>query len=83
MRPRKSYRNIQTNPKAAYLFVEKGPGYQGKRLYLEKTGEETDSNKINMLRRSSHGSQSDEAEAKLVYFKVVHVRPLVGDSEET
>ena len=82
MRPRQSYRNLQSNPKAAYLFVEKGPGYQGKRLYLEKTGEEADQEKVNLLRRSSHGTKSDEAEAKLVYFKVVGVRPLVGDSEE-
>ena len=83
MRPRKSYQNIQSNPKAAYLFVEKGPGYQGKRLYLEKTGEEIDQGKVNLLRRSSHGTKSDEAEAKLVYFKVIHVRPLVGDTDET
>jgi hypothetical protein len=82
MRPRRSYRNIQSNPKGAYLFVEKGPGYQGKRLYLEKTAEEADQEKVNLLRRSSHGDKGDEAEAKLVYFRVVHVRPLVGDSEE-
>lgn len=82
MRPRKSYRNIQANPKAAYLFVEDGPGYRGKRLYLEKIGEETDADKVNLLRRRTAGSQGDESEAKLVYFKVIHVRPLVGDSEE-
>ncbi len=82
MRPRKSYQNIQTNPKAAYMFVEKGPGYQGTRLYLEKTREETNPEEINLLRRSSHGDHGDEAQAKLVYFKVVHIRPLVGDSEE-
>lgn len=82
MRPRKSYQNIQSNPKAAYMFVEKGPGYQGKRLYLEKSSEETDPAKVNLLRRSDHGKSSDEAQATLVYFKVTHIRPLVGDSEE-
>ncbi|MBL7214636.1 MAG: pyridoxamine 5'-phosphate oxidase family protein [Phycisphaerae bacterium] len=82
MRPRKSYQNIQSNPKAAYLFVEKGPGYQGKRLYLEKTGEEANPEKVNLLRRSPHGDSGDEAEAKLVYFTVIHIRPLVGDSKE-
>jgi hypothetical protein len=83
MRPRQSYRNLQSNPKAAYMFVEKGPGYQGKRLYLEKTAEETDVDKVNLLRRSEHGKGSDETQAALVYFKVTHIRPLVGDSQET
>lgn len=82
MRPRKSYENLQSNPKAAYLYVEKGPGYQGKRLYLEKTKEEANQEEVNMLRRSSHGDAGDEALAKLVYFKVTQVRPLVGDSQE-
>ena len=34
-----SYSNIQSNPKAAYMFVEHGEGYAGKRLHLTKTGE--------------------------------------------
>ena len=83
IRPRTSYAYLQSNPRAAYMFVEKAAGYQGRRLYLEKTGEETDPAKVNLLRRSSHGKGGDEAEAKLVYFKVTHVRPLVGDSEKT
>ena len=79
MRPRKSYHNVQSNSKAAYMFVEKGPGYQGKRLYLEKISEEANSDKINLLRRSPHGDHGDEEQAKLIYFKVTHIRPLVGD----
>lgn len=82
MRPRRSYQNLQTNPKAAYMFVEKGPGYQGKRFYIEKTKEEANQEQVNLLRRSSHGDAGDEALAKLVYFKVVHIRPLVGDSKQ-
>lgn len=80
MRPRRSYGNLGQNPKAAYLFVEKGPGYQGKRLYLQKTQEEKSQEKINLLRRSQHGC-NDDAEATLVYFKVTNIRPLVGDKE--
>ncbi|MFZ9034359.1 MAG: pyridoxamine 5'-phosphate oxidase family protein, partial [Anaerohalosphaeraceae bacterium] len=34
MRPRLSLDNIQHNPKAVYMYIEKGPGYQGRRLYL-------------------------------------------------
>lgn len=79
MRPRRSLANVQQNPKAAYLFIEKGPGYKGVRLYLEKTGQEDDPKKVNLLRRSHHGG--DEEEAILVFFKVTETRPLVGDEE--
>ena len=82
MRPRQSFNNIQQNPKAAYLYIEKGPGYQGRRLYLEKTGQEDDPATVSQFRRSSHGDAGDEDQAKLVYFKVTRVRPLVGDKEE-
>lgn len=83
MRPRRSYHNIGQNPNAAYLFIEKGPGYLGRRLSLEKTGEETDSDKVNLLRRSHHGHGGDETQATLVYFKVTGIRPLVGEADPT
>ncbi len=79
MRPKLSYANVQSNPKASYLFIEKAPGYKGVRLYLKKSGEEKDKDKVNALRRSHHGG--DEASAALVYFTVEHIRPLVGDAE--
>ena len=82
MRPRLSFENVQQNPKAAYLYIEKGPGYQGRRLYLEKTSEEKNPEYINQLRRSSHGDSGDEETATLVYFKVVRIRPLVGDGNQ-
>jgi hypothetical protein len=83
MRPRRSYKNLQSNPKAAYMFVEKAVGYQGKRLYLEKSGEEADVAKVNLLRRSEHGKSGDEAQAVLVYFRITQIRPLVGDTQQT
>ena len=83
MRPRMTLDNVQQNPKAVYMYIEKGPGYQGRRLSLEKTGQEEDPEKVNQLRRSSHGHGGDESEAKLVYFKVTYIRPLVGDKEQT
>jgi len=79
MRPRRSLANVNANPKAAYLFMEKKPGHHGLRLYLEKIGQETDAKKVNLLRRSHHGG--DESEAVLVYFKVTGIRPLVGDGQ--
>ena len=37
-----SHANLQTNPKATYMFIEKAKGYQGKRLSLQKLREEND-----------------------------------------
>jgi hypothetical protein len=31
-----THSNLQSRPHAAYLFMEDGPGYKGKRLYLTK-----------------------------------------------
>lgn len=83
MRERLSYRNLQSNPRACYLFAEDGPGYAGKRLYLTMTGEETDTDIIEKMRRR-HRKDSDANENKsLVYFRVDRIRPLVGDDEPT
>jgi len=81
MRRRLSYENLQSNPKAVYMFIEKGPGYQGKRLYLEKVREEADPEKVQAARRSDHGHTADAESARLVFFRVGRIRPLVGDTE--
>ena len=52
MRNRQTYYNLQSNPHAAYLFVEEGPGYEGKRLYLTKLGEDEDPDLVGSLERS-------------------------------
>ena len=41
MADRLSHVNIQANPHAAFLFVEEGQGYTGKRFHLTKVREET------------------------------------------
>lgn len=82
MQPRLSYANLQTNPKAVYMYIEKAQGYQGKRLYIEKIREEADPEKVQAARRSAHGSAESAERAKLVFFKINHIRPLVGDIEE-
>ena len=80
MANRLSYRNVSGNPKAVYLFVEKGEGYNGKRLYLTKTGEQTDQQVIDSMRRKDRSVyQSDKGKSRLVHFKVEKVRALVGD----
>lgn len=83
MRLRCSYQNLQSNPQAVYMFIEKGPGYKGIRLYLKKTKEQDDPEKVNQVRRSCHGETKTAEEARLVYFTVEHIRPLVGDKLKT
>jgi len=79
MNERLSYKNLTSNPKAAYLFLEKGPGYKGKRLYLTKTREETDVELIeSMRRRKTDKYQESDSKKYLVYFSVDKIRPLVG-----
>lgn len=80
MRDRLSHRNLQSNPKAAYLFLEDGPGYKGKRFSLTKVTEESDPDKIESLRRrSAPAGEAGGDEAKfLVYFRVDGERPLIG-----
>jgi hypothetical protein len=82
MRERLSYHNLTANPKAAYLFMENGPGYKGKRLYMTMVREETDPALIASIRRGHHGRSEPAAEeARLVIFQVDHTRPLTGDSK--
>ncbi len=75
-----SYSNIQSNPKAAYMFVEQGEGYAGKRLHLTRTGEEKDEERIKQIRQQhSKAKDYDEKVRHLIYFTVDKIRPLVGD----
>ncbi|MFP4160045.1 MAG: pyridoxamine 5'-phosphate oxidase family protein [Desulfobacterales bacterium] len=80
MRNRLTRKNLNENPKASYLFMEKGPGYKGCRLYMTKTGEDTDTNRINKLRRRCPTTDTDpgKTELFLVTFKIDRVLPLVG-----
>jgi hypothetical protein len=79
MNERLSYRNLTSNPKAAYLFLEDAPGYKGKRLYLTKTKEETDAEVINSMRRKPDKYEESDLKKYFVYFSVDKIRPLVGE----
>jgi hypothetical protein len=75
-----SYNNLTSNPKAAYLFLEVGPVYSGKRLYLTKIREDTNAELIaSMKRRKSSKYSETESKKYLVYFRVDKVRALTGD----
>lgn len=84
MRDRLTHSNLQSNSHAAYLFVEDGKGYKGKRFFLTKIHEERDTERLHSLRRRSRPSEqeSDEKEALfLVIFKVDKELPLIGAGE--
>jgi hypothetical protein len=79
MRDHLSHANVVANPHAAYLFIEQAEGYNGLRMHLTKTAEETDPTKIEAMRRRSCGEADTAAtNAFLVYYRVDEVRPLVG-----
>ena len=77
---RLTHNNLQSNPQAAYLFLETGPGYKGKRLYLTKIREEQDTDLLYALRRRSYPPEQEKAEGPrfLVFFQVDQVLPVVG-----
>ena len=79
MLERMTYSNIQSNPQACFIFIEKGEGYKGYRLYLAKQREETNPAKIKELKRKHNLIDLNPDEDKhLVYFKVDEIRPLIG-----
>jgi len=84
MLERLTHENLKTNPHAAYLFMESGEKFAGKRLYLTKIKEETDPETIEKIRqRKSYNTSEDDKDKKryLVYFSINKVLPLKGDKE--
>ncbi len=79
---RRSYRNLQQNPRAAYMFIERSQKWSGWRLYLEKIGEIPGRERVAQLRAAGKPI-TDPAQSSKFYvtFKVTGVRPLVGDSQ--
>jgi len=83
MRDRLTHANIQSNPHAAYLFIEEGSGYRGKRLFLTKIREEENSALIDTLNRRIYPADKERRKESrfLVYFKIDKVLPLIGAGE--
>jgi hypothetical protein len=77
MRDRLTHHNLQSNPRATYLFKESGPGYKGKRLFMTKAREEQDTELLESLRRRQYLDERDEAKF-LVFFKLDQELPLIG-----
>jgi hypothetical protein len=82
MGDRKSHDNVRANPSAAYLFIEEGDDYPGKRLSLTRIAEETDQDKIRAICRRKTTAEEDEGKIRfLVHFRIDNVRPLIGTGE--
>ena len=77
MRDRLTHHNLESNSHACYMFIEKGPGYKGKRLFLTKVREEQNSELLQSLRRRQYIDSNDESRF-LVFFQIDKELPLVG-----
>ena len=62
------------------MFIEKGPGYKGKRFFLTKVREEQDSDLLQSLQRRQYIADRDESKF-LVFFKIDKELPLVGSGD--
>lgn len=83
MADRLTHHNLTSNDRAAYLFMEDGPGYKGTRLFLTKIREEQDSDLLYAIRSKKYPSEKEEGKTRfLVFFKVDKVLPLIGAGEE-
>ena len=80
MQGKLTHANLQSNPHAAYVFIEHAPKdgkkWAGKRLYLRKTVEEKDTERLYEMRR--HTRERGNKVRYLVFFEVTNVLPLSG-----
>jgi len=79
MAERLTHQNLQSNPCAAYLFMEVGEGYTGKRLYLKKIKEEQNEKFVRDICRKCDYSHYHISTSHVVYFNVEKILPLIGD----
>jgi len=84
MADRLTHANLQSNPHAAYLFMEAGDKWVGKRLFLKKTRDEQNADLISKIRRKDacpvYEAYKDEIRF-LVHFHIEKVLPLIGSGE--
>ena len=83
MADRLTHHNLQSNDHAAYLFLEKGQGYKGLRIFLSKVREEQDSELLYSLRSKRYASEKEEGKPRfLVFFKIDKVLQLIGTNKD-
>jgi Pyridoxamine 5'-phosphate oxidase len=81
MRDRLSHANLTSNPHAAYLFREEGPGYKGLRLHLSRIREESGTPLAKELCRRCKSDDAPDAVRYLVIFKIDKELPLIAAGE--
>jgi hypothetical protein len=83
MREHLTHENLQSNPFAAYLFIEKSPGYKGLRLFLKKSREDANPELVASMTRRCLDPEIDmqKGPKHLVYFAVEKILPLIGSGE--
>ncbi|MBN1549011.1 MAG: pyridoxamine 5'-phosphate oxidase family protein [Syntrophaceae bacterium] len=81
MAERLTHENLKSNPWAAYLFMEAGGGWSGKRVYLKKLKEEQNDELIQEICRKCDYSRYEVNNRFIVYFSVENVLPLIGSQE--
>ena len=80
MRDRLTHHNLQYNPHATFLFIENGPGYNGKRLFLKKVREENNPELIQKIKRRKYTDDNEEPKF-LVFFTLEKELPLSGSGQ--
>ena len=81
MADKKSHHNLQSNPHAAYLFKNNGKGYSGLRLYMTKTDEEKNSERMQSLIRRKSYEADENSDLYLVSFRVDKILGLTGSGK--
>lgn len=84
MTERLTHENLRSNPHAAYIFIEAGEKFVGKRLYLSRIKEESDPEAIAKIRwRKSYTIPEGQQNEKryLVYLRIDKVLPLIGGQD--
>ena len=69
MAERLTHENLKSNPWAAYLFMEAGEGWSGKRVYLKKLKEEKNEELIQEICRKCDYSRYDAQESVYRLFQ--------------
>jgi len=84
MADRLTRKNLKSNPRAAFLFMERGAGFSGKRLFLtlakEGTGGDESETALMEWYEKSRREYPEES-LYLGYFHVDEVLPLVSELE--
>lgn len=83
MRDRLTHSNLTSNPHAAYLFREEGPGYKGIRLHLTKAHEESGTERVKDICRRCRIDDKPDSIRHLVVFNVDKQLPLIGAGESS